>query len=94
MGLVLFYDESGEYMWRCSGTLLSPTVLLTAGHCTSGPASAQVWFDSDVTGTGYPSTGGVTGTPIPHPLYDDFATFPNTHDVGVVLLDEEVEIGT
>jgi hypothetical protein len=47
VGLVTFYDEDGVYLWRCSATLMSPTILLTAGHCTEAPAeSAQVWFDT------------------------------------------------
>lgn len=94
VGLVVFYDDSGKPLWRCSGALLSSRVFLTAGHCTFGTATAQVWFDSVVTtASGYPYTGGTTGTPIPHPAYDDFATFPNTHDVGVVVLDRTVKVG-
>lgn len=40
VGLVVFYDEEGTPTHRCSGTLLSSTVFLTAGHCTSGTDSA------------------------------------------------------
>ena len=40
-----FYDESGAYLWRCSGTMLSSTVVLTAGHCTFGADSATLWAD-------------------------------------------------
>ncbi len=34
VGLILFYDATGRY--RCSATLVSPTILLTAAHCTDG----------------------------------------------------------
>ena len=26
VGLAVFYDANGEFLWRCSGTLVSPTV--------------------------------------------------------------------
>src|SRR5688572_18538631 len=68
VGLVVFYDAAGNPTHRCSGTLLSQTLFLTAGHCTSGAASAQVWFDESVTlASGYPFSGGTTGTPYTHP---------------------------
>jgi hypothetical protein len=34
VGLILFYDGTGRY--RCSATLIAPTVLITAAHCTYG----------------------------------------------------------
>ena len=34
------------------------------------------------------SHGYIQGTAFPNPDYDDFAAFPVTHDVGVVVLDE------
>jgi hypothetical protein len=43
--LLTFYDEEGVYLWRCSGTLIAPTLVLTAGHCTYGAAAASVWAD-------------------------------------------------
>ena len=34
VALIVFYDATGRF--RCSATLASPTVLITAAHCTSG----------------------------------------------------------
>ncbi|RVX38921.1 trypsin [Nonomuraea polychroma] len=34
VGLILFYQPDGRF--RCSATLVSPTVVLTAAHCTKG----------------------------------------------------------
>jgi V8-like Glu-specific endopeptidase len=48
VGLAVFYDAVGVPTHRCSGTMISPDVFLTAGHCTDGAASAQVWFDDYV----------------------------------------------
>ncbi len=97
VGLIGFYDASGNWLWRCSGTLVAPKVLLTAGHCTSPdgedvPAKAQVWFDEQIflePGVGYPDFGGVLGTPVANPSYHGLY-LPNTNDVGVVLLDTTV----
>lgn len=91
VGLMVASDANGTPMWRCSGTLLSPTVFLTAGHCTEAPAAhVEIWFDADVESfvpdNGYPFTGDVGGTPYTHPLYDPAAFY--LHDVGVVVLDE------
>jgi len=83
VGLMVAMDANNTPLWRCTGTQISPTVFLTAGHCVFGAAKAMVWFDSGRP-AGYPRTGGFLGTPIPNPGYDEFATFPNTSDVGVV----------
>lgn len=47
VGLVVFYDEAGEFSHRCSGSLLSSTVFLTAGHCTDGATTARIYFQQD-----------------------------------------------
>jgi hypothetical protein len=45
VGLMVALDEDGNPLWRCSGTLISPWLFLTAGHCTEDPAeSAVIWF--------------------------------------------------
>jgi Trypsin len=98
VGVVRFFDDEGNYLWRCSGTLISPTVLLTAGHCVYGTASAEIWFTETAPSLAEILSGdyeaGVTGTPVAYPGYDDFATFPNTGDVGLVLLDRRVRMNT
>ncbi|MDX6534206.1 MAG: hypothetical protein QOF68_1950 [Gaiellales bacterium] len=91
VGLMVAQDAEGNPLWRCSGTLLSSKLFLTAGHCTEAPAAhVEIWFQSDVQsgipGNGYPNTGQVGGTPFTHPGYNPDAFF--VRDLGVVVLDE------
>ena len=66
VGLMVAQDAKGTPLWRCSGTLLSPRLFLTAGHCTEPPAAhVEIWFDADVEGgrpaNGYPFAGDAGG---------------------------------
>src|SRR5215203_1635555 len=53
VGIVVFYDEAGLFVKRCTGTLLSPEVFLTAGHCVTADDEgtlmprARIWFEQD-----------------------------------------------
>ena len=92
VGLMVAYVD-GEPAWRCSGTLISPTVFLTAGHCTYGADHVEIWFDDDLRdadASNYPDQGDVSGTPYTHPEYDDAAFY--LHDLGVVVLDKRVRL--
>lgn len=97
VGLMVAQDADGNPMWRCSGTLISATVFLTAGHCTEAPAAhIEIWFDADVEsgipGNGYPFDGDAGGTPYTHPQYDPNAFY--LFDLGVVVLDKPVKMKT
>ncbi len=90
VGLMVAQDAKGTPLWRCSGTLISSRIYLTAGHCTEAPAAhIEIWFDADVEsgipGNGYPYDGDIGGTPYTHPQYDPNAFY--LHDLGVVVLD-------
>ena len=97
--VLLLMEVGGQPAFRCSGTLLSATVLLTAGHCTNNfPGSPltgmRVFTESDVqAGIGvtnhYPLAGSNSVEAVQwaaHPLYETAPFF--VHDVGVVILQE------
>ncbi len=95
VGLMVAQTANGTPLWRCSGTLISSRVFLTAGHCTEAPAAhVEIWFDADVDagrpGNGYPLTGNVGGTPYTHPQYNPNAFY--LFDLGVVVLDKPMRM--
>ena len=107
VGLMVALDSGNHSLWRCSGTLLSSTVFITAGHCVAAPAAhAELFFDSgpiprgdlpagqtDCTGhTGYPCTGDVGGDVHENPGWNPDAFFLD--DVGIVTLDSPWVVGT
>ena len=67
VGLIVFYQADGRF--RCSATLVSPTVLLTAAHCTDGVlGKTLVTFNTTIAEqppSGFPTADpsvGYTGT--------------------------------
>lgn len=68
----------------CTGTLVSPTVIVTAGHCTYGVnAPVFVWNSPRVMGFPPASAGRAYTSPEFSPELD----VPNTGDLGVVRLE-------
>lgn len=74
----------------CSGTLISPTVFLTAAHCTSYLESlgiSQVWVTFDEKFSS--SSKLYSGHMHTHPLYGHDEHDP--HDIAVIVLDQAVK---
>ena len=64
VGIIAFYDATGRY--RCTATLVTPTVLLTAAHCTTGTIGKTIvnfdWFIDDAPPSSLPRAADDTGT--------------------------------
>jgi secreted trypsin-like serine protease len=83
-GLVSDTQYSDGTWIYCSGTLISPTIFLTAAHCGEDGTDVQVTFD-----TAYEAGDRVyTGTFESDPLYGQRQSDP--HDIAVVVLDKPV----
>ncbi len=98
---LLLMEVDGAPAYRCSGTLLSPTVFLTAGHCSGlggdspgGEFSGmRVFTESDIqagqkAGTNnYPYAGPNAVEAVAWKTHPLYGTAPfYYHDVGVVIL--------
>ena len=72
---------------------MSPTVVVTAGHCTYGAASIRVHLDEVVVAPGYRDPArGLVGTPHSDPLFvgPGGSLVGEVHDLGVVVLGKPV----
>lgn len=96
--VLIIMDVAGSPAFRCSGTLIAPKVVLTAGHCTGEPgefSGMRIFTESDVQNgdNSYPFAGKNSieaSSWKAHPQYAS-ATFW-MHDVGVITLRQPVKL--
>jgi Trypsin len=87
VGALLAPEPYSDGTWvTCSGTLIAPTIFLTAAHCDQGVSRVAVTFDST-----YNADTGTTywGTWRADPAYTHAQNDP--HDIAVVVLDKAVK---
>ena len=75
----------GQTYPYCSGTLISPTVFLTAAHCDIGTSRVYVTFDSKYTSKSKLYSGTFHGDPLYNQSQDD------PHDIAVVVFDKPIK---
>ncbi len=84
VGALVDYDSKGTAYAFCTGTMISPTVMLTAAHCNPGVSAVKVSFESQVQNAAMMYVGRY----IAHPGYNKAQSDP--HDIAVIVFDQAI----
>lgn len=88
VGAIIFELPDGQMRPNCTGTLIAPDVVLTAGHCIVAPPGTTIFVSFDLKFD--PATSTLhEGTAIPHPDYS-FNGLSDDPDIAVIVLDEPI----
>ena len=100
VGLMVFYTDpdpvTGDiFSHRCSGSLITPTLMVTAGHCTQGVETGRVYFQQSVAPNYDPNAfGGLGGDETTGYPYLNGVTFSHTWTFGDIFAGYPVEKNT
>jgi secreted trypsin-like serine protease len=96
--VLILMEQFGEPAFRCSGVLLSPKFVLTAGPCAGAPgefSGMRVFTESDVENgnNNYPDAGPNAVEAVRWAAHPDYPTQPFVfNDVGMIELSEPINL--
>jgi len=96
------FDVNGKPAWRTTGFLISPTVVITAGHGTYGTSGARVTNSTNIPNApvgGYPGSGSWAHEAIARYTYPEYLAVPSNglpgfdaYDIGIVILSQPINL--